>query len=121
MSRDSETVGMSSSDPSKTLYVTGISLVAALGGFLFGFDMSVISGAISPLSDQFNLHERPELQGWTVSCAVLGSVIGAILAGYISDRFGRRNALFLSAFLFLISAVSSALAPNLTVFIFADN
>lgn len=103
----------------RSRYVAGISVVAALGGFLFGFDTAVISGAISPLSDQFDLHSRPALQGWTVSSALLGSVIGAVIAGFISDRFGRKKALSISAVLFLISAVFSAIAPDLTTFIMA--
>ncbi len=81
------------------------------GGFLFGFDTAVISGTIGPLERQFELSAA--LLGWTVSSALLGSVIGAGLAGHLSDRLGRKISLAAAGALFLISAVGSAVAPSL--------
>jgi SP family arabinose:H+ symporter-like MFS transporter len=76
---------------------------AALGGFLFGFDTAVASGTIGFLREQFRL--TPAMEGWIMSVALLGSVIGAAFAGYLSDRFGRKKMLITSALLFLVSAI----------------
>jgi len=81
-------------------YVLAVSLVAALGGLLFGYDTAVISGAIGPL---FSLNAGWE--GWTASLALLGCVIGAAVAGTLSDAIGRRKALVLAVVLFLVSAL----------------
>ncbi len=99
------------------IFVSLISIVAALGGFLFGFDTAVISGAINPLIKYFQIEADPVLQGWMVSCVILGSVLGASVAGYLADRFGRRRNLFLAGILFLISAIGSMIAPDLDFFV----
>jgi MFS transporter, SP family, arabinose:H+ symporter len=90
------------------LYVTLICLTAALGGFLFGFDTAVISGAINLLRAQFHLNSV--LEGWVMSSALVGCVIGAAISGYLADKFGRKKILLLSALLFVVSAVGCALA-----------
>ncbi len=84
-------------------YLYLVSLVAALGGFLFGFDTAVISGTISLVTKDFGLDAVSE--GWFVSCALLGCIIGVIISGKLSDKFGRKIVLILSAFLFLTSAL----------------
>ncbi len=89
----------------------------AFGGFLFGFDTAVISGTVGPLQEQFAL--GPALLGWTVSAALLGSVIGAGAAGWLSDRAGRKGSLLVAGILFLLSAVASAVAPTLATLIAA--
>lgn len=99
------------------LYLAGITLIAALGGFLFGFDMAVISGTIPLVKDQFSLSAIAE--GWFVSSALGGCIIGVAISGELSDRFGRRSSLMLSAILFLTSAIGSAIAPNFTLLIIA--
>lgn len=91
-------------------YVFVISLTAGLGGFLFGFDTAVISGAINFLRVQFHLDAVSE--GWIMSSALAGCVAGAAIAGYLADRHGRKMVLLLSAFLFMISAVGCALAAT---------
>lgn len=96
-------------------YLTLVCLVATLGGLLFGYDTAVIAGAIGPLRDHFML--SPGMEGWATSCALIGCFVGAALAGVMSDRFGRRNMLILSAVLFLISAVGTALPKTLVTFI----
>lgn len=89
-------------------YVVLISLTAGLGGFLFGFDTAVISGAINFLRSQFELTALQE--GWLMSSALAGSVIGASIAGYLADKYGRKKILLLSAILFIISAIGCAIA-----------
>lgn len=91
-------------------------LVAALGGLLFGYDTAVIAGAIGFLEVHFQLD--PAMVGWATSSALAGCLIGAPLAGPISDRFGRRNALILAALLFFMSAVGTALPRSFTQFVF---
>lgn len=83
-------------------------LIAALGGFLFGFDTAVISGTTDRLKEIFELSSFA--LGFTVASAIIGTVIGAIFAGKPADKFGRRNTLFILALLYLISALGSALA-----------
>ncbi len=85
-----------------------ISLVVALGGFLLGFDSAVISGAIPFMSDYFQLNELQT--GWTVSCFIIGVIIGNGFSGPLSDRYGRKRVLLATAVFFAISAVTSALA-----------
>ncbi len=94
--------------------VHGLTLIAALGGLLFGYDTAVISGAVGAIDANFiaprGLSENTanSLSGWAVSCALLGCAIGALVAGPLSQRFGRRGGLLVSAVLFLISAIGSA-------------
>lgn len=97
------------------LYLSGICLVATLGGLLFGYDTAVIAGAIGFLKQRFAL--SPAGEGWAASCALVGCVIGVSIAGTVSDRFGRRKALILAAVLFLISSVGTALPRTLVEFI----
>ncbi len=85
-----------------------IATVAAIGGFLFGFDTAVINGAVDAITSDFTL--GPFLSGFAVSCALLGSAFGAWYAGAIADRFGRVKAMLLASFLFAISAIGSGIA-----------
>jgi len=89
--------------------------VAAVGGLLFGYDTAVISGAIGFLQTHFELN--PAMKGWTASSALAGCVIGAVFAGVLNDRLGRRKVLILSAIAFLVSAIGTALPNTLTTFI----
>lgn len=91
-------------------YLLFLSVVAAVGGFLFGYDTAVISGTISQVTTQFNLSASG--QGWYVGCALVGSIAGVGIAGILSDRFGRKNVLMLSAVLFSVSAVGCAITPG---------
>jgi len=91
------------------------SLIAALGGFLFGFDTAVISGTTDRLKEIYNL--SPFWLGFTVASAIIGTVLGAVLAGKPADKYGRKNTLFLLALLYLISALGSALAWNWYAFL----
>lgn len=99
------------------IYVWFLAAVAALGGFLFGFDTAVISGALSPLIQYFGLASQPAFQGWLVSSVVLGSVVGALLSGYSADRFGRKSTLVWAGIFFLMSSIGSAAADTFSLFI----
>lgn len=105
----------SSGAPTGGLYVMVVCLVAALGGLLFGYDTGVINGAIGPLKAHFALDAK--WTGWAMGCALVGCAIGAGAAGVLSDRFGRKKVLILSAVLFLVSAVGTAIPKSITAFI----
>ena len=92
-----------------------VSFITALGGLLFGFDTAVISGTISMVSSEFAL--GVDLEGWFVSSAILGCVIGVSFAGVISDVFGRKKVLFASAIFFVVSAIGCSLAHSMTFLI----
>ena len=91
--------------------ILSISITAALGGFLFGYDTAVINGAVSAIEATFQT--SASLLGLTVSSALLGSAAGALGIGWLADRFGRRPSMLLAAVMFFLSAVGSALAPTL--------
>ena len=91
-------------------YVILICATAGLGGFLFGFDTAVISGAVNFLREKFQL--KPAMEGWIMSSALLGCVVGAAIAGYLSDKYGRKKILLMSAFLFIISAYGCMIAES---------
>jgi SP family xylose:H+ symportor-like MFS transporter len=97
------------------VYVMVVCMVAALGGLLFGYDTGVINGAIGPLKAHFVLDAS--WAGWATGCALVGCAIGAAIAGVLSDWLGRKKVLILSAILFFISAVGTALPKNITTFI----
>ncbi len=96
-------------------YVLGISFIAALGGYLFGFDFAVITGGLPFLAEQFNLDASGE--GATTASLAIGCVIGCFFAGNISDRYGRKPGLLIAAFIFAISSLFMGIAPNLYAFI----
>jgi SP family xylose:H+ symportor-like MFS transporter len=101
-------------DKSSTSLVTGVTFVATLGGLLFGYDTAVISGAVSSIDanfiDPLHLSEtaRGSLSGWTVSSALFGCIIGALIAGWVSNAIGRKGGMVVAGALFLISAAGSA-------------
>lgn len=103
--------------PKSTLFLIAITLVATLGGLLFGFDMAVISGVLPFVKQQFSL--SPAAEGWFVSSALVGCIIGVAFAGELSDRFGRKKLLMLSALLFLCSAIGTAGSIDYTLLILA--
>ncbi|QTF09000.1 sugar porter family MFS transporter [Brenneria izadpanahii] len=96
-------------------YLLRICSVAALGGLLFGYDTSVVSGAIEPLRIAFGLSAAET--GWAVSNVVVGCIFGAMMAGFLANRFGRRITLFLCALLFTVQSVGAALAPDFFWFV----
>ena len=97
------------------LYVISVTLVAAIGGLIFGFDTAIVAGATRYMKEQFSLNALQE--GWAVSVVLIGCMFGAGLAGPISDRIGRRRFMLISAVLFLVSAVGCALPRTITEFV----
>lgn len=87
-------------------YLLSLSIVAALGGFLFGYDTAVISGTVQFVSAYFQLDAVQ--QGWYVGCALVGSIIGVLFSGILCDRFGRKTTMFFSSIMFSISAIGCA-------------
>jgi SP family arabinose:H+ symporter-like MFS transporter len=98
-----------------SMYLYLVCLVAALGGFLFGFDTAVISGTISLVKNDFSLN--PVSEGWFVSCALLGCIAGVSFSGKLSDKYGRKIVLIISAILFLASAIGCMLSTSFTFLI----
>jgi sugar porter (SP) family MFS transporter len=103
-------------DRGSMAYVLLLTGVAALGGLLFGYDTAVISGAIGFLEKHFDLD--PQLwKGWAAASALVGCALGAAMAGFLSDTLGRKKVLLLSALLFFISALGTALPRGFHVFV----
>lgn len=96
-------------------YLILVCLVATLGGLLFGYDTGVISGAIEPLTARFQLTDF--MKGWASGCVLIGCATGVMIVGALSDKFGRKIAMFLAAGMFLISAIGTALPNDIGVFI----
>ncbi len=92
------------------IYLFFIVISAALGGFLFGYDTAVISGTITFVKNQFDLNTIQE--GWFVSSALVGSILGASLAGELADRFGRKHVLIFAGILFFVSAIGCAISTS---------
>jgi SP family arabinose:H+ symporter-like MFS transporter len=103
-----------SSDRGDRTFVLLVSIVAATGGFLFGYDLAVVSGAIIFLQKQFSL--SPGGVGFAIGSAQIGCIFAPFVAGPISDRWGRKQTLFVAALLFGIAAVGTALPRNMTEF-----
>jgi sugar porter (SP) family MFS transporter len=97
-------------------YVWLISLVAAMGGLLFGYDWVVIGGA-KPFFEPFFSLTRESVRGWANSCALLGCLAGAVLSGGLSDRFGRKRLLIAAALLFGVSSILTGWASSFSWFI----
>jgi SP family arabinose:H+ symporter-like MFS transporter len=91
-------------------YLIAISFISTIGGFLFGYHTAIISGCNAFLQTHFQL--TPTLLGWIVSSALLGTILGCIISGTITDRFGRKKALILAAFSLTVSAIGSMLTPQ---------
>ncbi|MBS1070068.1 sugar porter family MFS transporter [Gluconobacter cerinus] len=104
-------------DPTRhdATYVLRICAVAALGGFLFGYDTSVISGAIGPLREYFHLNAIET--GWAVSNVIVGCAIGALAASWLAHRLGRRMTLFICAVLFSIQSIGAPLTTHFFWFV----
>jgi SP family sugar:H+ symporter-like MFS transporter len=105
--------GEGSDEGKATEFAVLMALVAALGGFLFGYDSAVINGAITAIGLQ--LHASPVALGLTVSSALVGAAAGALVAGRVGDRYGRLVAMRIAAVLFVVSAIGSGLSHALLV------
>lgn len=98
-----------------TGYILGISFISALGGYLFGFDFAVISGALPFLQRQFGLDAYWE--GFATGSLALGAILGCLIAGSVSDKYGRRPGLLIAAVVFALSSLGMAFSPSRDVFI----
>jgi SP family arabinose:H+ symporter-like MFS transporter len=98
-------------------YILGISLISAMGGLLFGYDWVVIGGAKPFYEKFFEIVDYPRLQGWAMSCALVGCLLGAVMSGFLSDRYGRKRLLILAAFLFILSALGTGASDHYTGFV----
>ena len=87
-----------------------MAVVAAIGGIIFGYDTAVISGTTEIVKSQFGLDSM--MEGWYVGCALIGSIVGALVAGSLSDYLGRKYTMLISATLFCISAFGCAICGN---------
>src|ERR1700749_4624105 len=101
----------------KNRYILGISFISALGGYLFGFDFAVISGALPFLQKQFAFSSYWE--GFATGILDIGAIVGCIFAGQVADKYGRRPGLMLAAALFAVSSLAMAIAPNRDFFLVA--
>src|SRR5271170_52631 len=97
-------------------YVWLISVVAAMGGLLFGWDWVVIGGAKLFFQRYFQLTTESQI-GWANSCALIGCLVGALAAGGLSDKYGRKRLLIVAALIFAVSSLGNALAGSFAVFI----
>lgn len=98
-------------------YIITISFVSALGGYLFGFDFAVIAGALPFLQKQFALDAYWE--GFATGSLALGAIAGCVLAGWVSDKYGRKPGLLTAAAIFFLSSLAMAISPSREVFIAA--
>lgn len=96
-------------------FLIGISLVSAMGGYLFGFDFAVITGGLPFLREQFGLNEYWE--GFTTGSLALGCIVGCLVAGSLSDKYGRKPGLMTAAAIFFLSSLAMAFSPDLSFFI----
>jgi len=99
----------------KQVTLIGISVIASLGGFLFGYDTAVISGTLAMVRNQFVLNAN--MEGWYVSSALVGCIIGVSTAGWMSDRYGRKMVLLLTGILFSVSAIGCAVSTSFTMLV----
>ncbi|MCL5279575.1 MAG: sugar porter family MFS transporter [Planctomycetes bacterium] len=93
-----------------------VCIAAAMGGLLFGYDWVVIGGA-KPFFERYFGLTSAALKGWANSCALIGCLVGAMVAGALSDKFGRKRLLIFSAALFVVTSLGNALAPSFAVFV----
>ena len=99
---------LQNSSKKRNRYIFGVTLVASVGGFLFGFDLVIIAGALPFLETDFQL--TPALKGFAVSSAILGAIAGPLFGLWFTDRIGRKKTMMVAAVFFMISTVGCAFA-----------
>ena len=100
----------------RSAYIWIAASAGALGGLLFGYDWVVIGGA-KPFYERYFQLDSPSLEGWAMSCALIGCLIGAVTSGVLSNRFGRKRLLTLAAIVFAASSLGTGLASHFTLFV----
>ena len=93
-----------------------ISLISAMGGLLFGYDWVVIGGAKPFYEQYFLIADSPMLQGWAMSSALIGCLIGALASGKLSDKYGRKPILIIAAALFVSTSIGTGLSSTFVMF-----
>ncbi len=96
-------------------YVYQCTFVAAVGGLLFGYDTAVVAGAIGFIQQKYSLSAA--MTGWVASCALVGCMVGAMFAGALSDKLGRKKVLMISAVAFAISSLGIMIPSGIPAFI----
>src|SRR3546814_9846583 len=94
-------------------YTLMVSLVAAIGGCLFGYDWVVIGGAKPFYEAYFGIADAPLMQGWVMGSAIIGCIVGVVISGSFSDRFGRKPLMLAASVIFLLSAIGTGMAETL--------
>lgn len=97
-------------------YVLMLAFIAAMGGFLFGYDWVLIGGAKPFYERFFNITDSPFYQGFAMSSALFGCIVGAAITGYLTDRYGRKIPLFFAAFLFIFTSIGTGAASSFSMF-----
>ena len=97
-------------------YIFAISLTAALGGLMFGYDWVVIGGAEIFYERFFHLTSAAQI-GWAMSSALIGALFGAMFSGALSDKFGRKPLLLTAGLLFIVTSISTGIAPTFLLFV----
>ena len=98
-------------------YLYTISFISALGGFLFGYDWVVIGGAKPFYELFFQITDFPFMQGWVMGSAILGCLLGVMISGSLSDKYGRKPLMYIAAVIFIVSAIGTGITDDLTEFI----
>lgn len=98
-------------------YLGVITFISAMGGLLFGYDWVVVGGAKPFYELYFNIINSPAMQGWVMGSAILGCLLGVMVSGGLSDKYGRKPLMYIAAIIFIIAAVGTGIADNLIVFI----
>ena len=109
---------MKKENKNKSVYLLLITMVSAMGGFLFGYDFVVIGGAKPFYEVFFDISGMPVMQGWVMGSAILGCLLGVMIAGSLSDRYGRKPLLFIAAVIFIVASVGTGAANSLFWFVF---
>ena len=104
-------------EKNKSAYLLFISSVSAMGGLLFGYDWVVIGGAKPFYEVFFGITASPAMQGWVMGSAILGCLLGVMVSGSLSDRFGRKSLLIISAIIFIMASIGTGAANNISWFI----
>src|ERR1700733_4214142 len=104
------------STPVKSLYIWIVASIAALGGVLFGLRWVRIRGP-KPFYEKFFALTLPSQQGWAMSCALIGCLLGALVSGALSERFGRKKPLILAAVIFCLSSIGTGMANHFQIFV----
>ncbi len=108
---------MKNKNSRNSLYLLLISLVSAMGGLLFGYDWVVIGGAKPFYEVFFGIQNSPYMQGWVMGSAILGCLLGVMISGSLSDRYGRKPLMIVSSLIFIIAAIGTGIVSDINWFI----